>query len=144
MLNGMARSAVMGEVAKFPADQLNTNRATLEAGVKKELQSKVDAKAPNTFTITGVVIRNIVNDQSVQQTIRDSVAATNRLQTATKLVQVKEQEALANEKLANSFTPAFLQHEYNEAMKACAESGKCTLIVDGSSSGKTLNLGKSQ
>jgi hypothetical protein len=144
MLNGMARSSVMGEVAKFNADQLNTKRAELEAGIKKELQDKIDAKAPGTFAVTGVVIRNIVNDQSVQQSIRDSVTASNRLATATKLVQVKEQEALANDKLAQSFTPAFLQHEYNEALKACAESSKCTLIVDGSNSGKTLNLGKSQ
>lgn len=144
MLNGMARSSVMGEVGLYAADQLNTKRAELESGIVKDLQKKIDAKAPGTFTITGVVIRNIVNDQTVQQSIRDSVTASNRLATATKLVQVKEQEAMANEKLSASFTPAFLQHEYNQALAACAESGKCTLIVDGSSSGKTLNLGKSQ
>jgi regulator of protease activity HflC (stomatin/prohibitin superfamily) len=144
MLNGMARSSVMGEVGLYAADQLNTKRAELEAGIKADLQKKIDLKAPGTFTITGVVIRNIVNDQTVQQSIRDSVTATNRLATATKLVQVKDQEAQANEKLASSFTPAFLQHEYNMALAACAESSKCTLIVDGSNSGKTLNLGKSQ
>lgn len=144
MLNGMARSSVMGEVGLYDADKLNTNRDKLEAGIKADLQKKIDLKAPGTFTVTGVVIRNIVNDQTVQQSIRDSVTATNRLNTATKLVQVKEQEALANDKLAASFTPAFLQHEYNMALAACAESGKCTLIIDGSHSGKTLNLGKSQ
>jgi regulator of protease activity HflC (stomatin/prohibitin superfamily) len=144
MLNGMARSAVMSEVGLYPADQLNVKRSELETGIKVDLQKKVDAKAPGTFTITGVVIRNIVNDQTVQQSIRDSVTATNRLNTATTLVQVKQQEALANEKLGASFTPAFLQHEYNLAVAACAESGKCTLIIDGSNSGKTLNLGKSQ
>lgn len=142
MLNGMARSAIMGEVSKYPADTLNTKRSELEAGIKADLQAKVDAKTPGTFTVTGVVIRTITNDQSVQQSIRDNVTASNRLATATKLVQVRDQEAQANAKLAASFTPEFLQHEYNEALKACAESSKCTLIVDGSNSGKTLNLGK--
>jgi len=144
MLSGMSRSAVMGEVAKFPADQLNTNRAALETGIKVDLQSKIDAKAPGTFTVTGVVIRNILNDPQVQESIRKNVTAKNDLATATTLVQKREQDGLANEKLSVSFTPAFLQHEYNEALRACAESSKCTLIVDGSSSGKTLNLGKSQ
>ena len=144
MITGMARSAIMSEVAKFDADQLNVNREALEKGIKSDLQAKLEAKAPGTFTITGVVIRNIVNDQSVQQSIRDNVTAANKLATATKLVQVKEQEAIANEKLANSFTPEFLQHEYNMALQACAESSKCTLIIDGSNSGKVLNLGKGQ
>lgn len=144
MINGMARSAIMGEVAKHAADTLNTKRTELEQGIKADLQAKIDAKASGTFTVTGIVIRTITNDQSVQQSIRDNVTASNRLDTATKLVAVKEQEGLANAKLSQSFTPAFLQHEYNEALKACAESSKCTLIVDGSASGKTLNLGKSQ
>ena len=144
MVQGMANSAVMGEVAKYNADQLNTNREGLEKGIKADLQAKLTAKAPGVFEVTGVVVRKIVNDQTVQQTIRDSVSASNRLETATKLVKVKEQEALANDKLAASFTPAFLQHEYNEALKACADNPKCTLIVDGSSSGKVLNLGKGQ
>lgn len=144
MLNGMARSAVMGEVSKFNADELNTNRTELEAGIKLDLQNKIDAKAPGTFTVTGVVIRNILNDQKVQESIRSNVTAKNDLETAKTLVKKREQDGLANEKLSVSFTSAFLQHEYNMALAACAESSKCTLIVDGSASGKTLNLGKSQ
>lgn len=144
MLQGMANSAVSKEVGKLDASQLNTNRTVLESGIKNELQSMVDNKAPGIFTVTGVVIREIVNDQSVQQSIRDNVNAANRLDTAKKMVKVREQESLANTKLATSYTPEFLQHEYNEALKACAESSKCTLIVDGSASGKTLNLGNRQ
>lgn len=142
MLAGMARSAVMGEVSKFNADQLNTSRTALEQGIKADLQAKIDAKAPGTFTITGVVIRNILNDPQVQESIRRNVTAKNDLATATTLVSKREQEALANEKLNTSFTPAFLQHEFNEALKACADNPKCTLIIDGSNSGKMLNLGK--
>lgn len=144
MLKGMANSAVSKEVGKYDAALLNTNRTALETGIKTELQSLVDGKAPGVFTVTGVVIREIVNDQSVQQSIRDNVNAANRLDTATKMVLVRDQEALANAKLAKSYTPEFLQHEYNDALKACADSDKCTLIVDGSSSGKVLNLGNRQ
>lgn len=146
MLTGMARSAVMGEVSKFNADQLNLNRDALEKGIRADLQSKVDAKIPGVFTITGVVIRNILNDQQVQNSIRNNVTAKNDLETATTLVQKRKQDALANEALTTSFTPAFLQHEYNQALIACAENqkGACTLIVDGSSSGKMLNVGKAQ
>lgn len=142
MVEGMARSIVMDEVAKFRAEELNTNRGALEQGIKSGLQAKLNEKAPGVFTVTGIVINAIVNDQSVQASIRDSVAANNRLETAKKLVQVKEQEALANAKLTESLTPAFLQHEYNQAIASCADSGKCTLIIDGSNSGKVLNLAK--
>lgn len=142
MVSNFSRSAVMDEVSKFNADQLNTQRGPLETGIKANIQKRLDEKAPGVFTVTAVTVREIVNDESVQNSIRDNVTAQNRLDTATKLVSVRHQEALANEKLAQSFTPAFLQHEYNLALLACAESQKCTLIVDGSASGKTLNLGQ--
>lgn len=142
MVDNIARSAVMDEVAKFKAEELNTNRTKLESGIKAQLQARLNDKAPGVFTVTGVVVRDIQNDQSVQQSIRDNVAAANRLETAKKLVEVKQQEALANKELAQTLTPEFLQHEYNLAVTACAESGKCTLIIDGSNSGKVLNLPK--
>lgn len=141
MVQNLANSSIMTEVAKFNADALNTNRQALEGGIKRELQKRLDEKFQG-FTVTSVVVKTIQNDPSVQQSIRDNVTATNRLNTAKALVEVRTQEALANEKLAQSFTPAFLQHEYNQALLACAESKTCTLIIDGSASGKVLNLGK--
>ncbi|UPU15707.1 SPFH domain band 7 family protein [Salmonella phage STP55] len=65
-----------------------------------------------------------------------------RLDTARKNVEIRDQEARANQKLTTSLTPEYLQHEYNMVLQSCANSGKCTLIVDGSGSSKMLNVGK--
>ena len=44
-------------------------------------------------------------------------------------------------KTANTLTPAFLQHEYNQALMLFAQKGG-TVILDGSASSKILNVGK--
>ncbi|QZB90158.1 hypothetical protein selz497L_195 [Salmonella phage SenALZ1] len=83
-----------------------------------------------------------VSQKAVEQSIRDNVMADKRLDTARKNVEIRDQEAKANQKLTTSLTPEYLQHEYNMVLQSCANSGKCTLIVDGSGSSKMLNVGK--
>lgn len=137
-----AQGVVSDEVSKFDSMTIHQNRTPLENGIKAALQKKLDARSPGIFTITGVVINKVLTDPSVEQSIRDSVAAENRLATATKLVQVKEQEAKANEKVNQSLTPAFLEYQRIIAQQNCATSQHCTMIIDGGTSAKIINLNK--
>lgn len=142
MIETLSRSMTMDSVSRMDSMTIHANRPALEQSIKLDTQQALDAAAPGTFTITRVVVTTVQTDPTIEQSIRDNVTASKRLDTATKQVQIKEQEALANKATAATLTPEFLQHEYNEALKTCAGNSNCTLIVDGSDSGKILNVGK--
>lgn len=142
LIKTLAQGVVADEVSKFDSLTIHQNRVPLEAAIKASLQAQLDQRSPGTFKITSVVINKALTDGSIEQSIRDSVAADNRLATATKLVQVKEQEAKANEKVNQSLTPAFLEYQRILAQQNCASSDKCTMIIDGGSSAKIINLNK--
>ncbi len=132
MIDTLARSTTMDTVSRMDSLTIHANRPALEQQIVAELQKSLDKAAPGNFTITRAVVTNVQTDPTIEQSIRDNVTAGKRLDTARKQVQIKEQEGLANQKVAATLTPEFLQHEYNQAIASCATSGKCTLIVDGS------------
>jgi regulator of protease activity HflC (stomatin/prohibitin superfamily) len=129
LIQNVASGVINDSVSHFDSLTLHTNRGPLESMIKAELQSRLDKDNPNTFTVTNVIVRTIHTDPSVEDAIRNSIMAEKQVQTAKQLVQVKEQEAQANEKLTQSLTPAYLQHEYNMALQACASHQGCTMIV---------------
>jgi len=83
----------------------------------------------------------VKTDASIEQSIRNVVAKEKELETATLNVQVAQKNADAVAKTAVTLTPAYLQHEYNQVLMKFADKGG-TIILDGSSSQKILNLGK--
>lgn len=142
LVEATARGATMDAVSKMDSLTVHANRQALQDQIQRELQTSLDKQVPGTFTVTRVMVTSVETDPSIEQSIRDNVTAGKRLDTAKKLVAVKEQEALANQQIAQTLTPEFLQHEYNQAIASCATSDKCTLIVDGSSGGtqKLVNV----
>ncbi|QIQ62345.1 lipoprotein [Salmonella phage moki] len=137
-----AASSTMDAVSSLDSMTIHTQRAELEKMIKERTQQQLETAAPGMFTITRVLVKKALTDPSIEQSIRDNVMADKRLDTARKNVEIRDQEAKANQKLTTSLTPEYLQHEYNMVLQSCANSGKCTLIVDGSGSGKMLNVSK--
>lgn len=134
-----ASGIINDSVAKFDSLTLHQNRTPLEADIKTDLQKALNADSSGLFTITNVVIRAIHTDPSIEDSIRKAIMAEKEVQTATQLVLVKQQEAKANEMVAQSLTPEYLQHEYNQALLACAQNQHCTMIV-GSNVQPQLNI----
>lgn len=142
MIDTLARSVTMDSVSRMDSLTIHANRPALEQAIKTEAQKQLDSAAPGTFNVTRVVVTTVQTDPTIEQSIRDNVTADKRLDTAIKLTKVKEEEAKQNTKIATSLTPEFLQHEYNQAIQTCAANNNCHLIVDGSQSGKILNIAK--
>lgn len=141
LVRGVAISEIGTAVSKVDSLEMHKNFEQLGSGVKAALQASLDKTDPATFTITRVVIHRAVTDPTIEQSIRNVVAKEKELEAATLNVKVAQANAEANQKTALTLTPQFLQHEYNQVMKAAFESGKVgTIVMDGSASGKILNL----
>lgn len=141
-VESLSRSEIADAVSKHDSLTIHTQRNTLESEVKSALQSNLDASDPGQFQITRVVVRQVRTDPTVEQSIRNVVAKSKELEAATLQVQVAEKNAEAVAKTANTLTPAFLQHEYNQALIKFADSKSATVILDGSTSGKMLNVAR--
>jgi len=137
----IARSEVADAVSRHDSLTLHTQRNVLEAEVKKAVQESLDKADPGALLISRVIVRQITTDPTVENAIRNVVAKDKELEAATKQVQIAEKNAEAVAKTANTLTPAFLQHEYNQALMVFAQKGG-TVILDGSSSNKIINVGK--
>lgn len=142
LIHRLAAGEINDKVAKMESLTLHRNRDKLESNVLAGLQAELDKKVPDGFKITRVVVTGILTDAAIEASIQKSIQAEKDLEIATKQVQVKQQQALANEKLTQSLTPAYLQYEYIRSLQDCANSSGCTMIIDQSSSSKMLNIGR--
>jgi regulator of protease activity HflC (stomatin/prohibitin superfamily) len=136
----LARNAVYQEVAKVNSLMVHQQREHMAAQVQALLQRELEANDPGTFTISRVVIRNVVTDPAIEQAIQDAVSQQKRLeamqiraQIAQKEAEIRLTEAIgiakANEAINHSLTPEYLQHEANDALKLFAQKGGVTTVV---------------
>lgn len=141
LVDNKAHAAITDETAKLESLTMHTKQQVLADAIKQNLQKRLNDENPDTFKITDVTIRNIKTDPAIEESIRDAIKAQKNLETATKNVEVVEKTAQANNKLTQSLTPAYLQHEYNQALLECAKNKDCTMIV-GTNDKTLINVGK--
>lgn len=96
-----ARNALVKTIVQFKANQVNTDKATLEAKLKEILTAELEARFPDTFEITDVNIDSAQLDQNVEkvlqaQALLDSEKRTmeSRLELQKKQQEVLEQELI--------------------------------------------------
>lgn len=121
---------------------VHAKRDQLEAAARASIQKTLDESDPNKFIITQIIVRDVTTDNTIEESIRTVVAKGKELEAAKLSVAIAEKNAEATAKTAATLTPSFLQHEYNQVLMTFAKTGGNTLVLDGSSSSKILQLGK--
>ncbi|MFT4064342.1 SPFH domain-containing protein [Paraburkholderia sp.] len=152
LVANLAKAAIYDQVPKFDSLDLNQKRAELEADIVQATQAALDAdpSVKGTFVITRVVVRKIQTDPAIDNAIQQTVLAQqqlaqkeNQAQVARKDAEIAkiraEGQANANDQLQKTLTPAFLQHEYNQALQSCASNDHCTMVI-GQSGNTLLNV----
>jgi regulator of protease activity HflC (stomatin/prohibitin superfamily) len=140
LVSSLARGAVYDQVAKLDSLVLHTKREQIEAGVRDALQKELDAADKGVFTITRVVVRAVATDPSIEQSIRNAVAAQKELEQITiqndiavKRAQIKVTEARgiaeANRIINSTLTREYLQHEANQVLEEFAKKGNSHTVV---------------
>ncbi|WKZ86284.1 SPFH domain-containing protein [Ralstonia pickettii] len=154
LVQNIAKGQLSDEVSKLDSLTLHQNRQKLEDAVRASVQAELD-KDPTvrgTFEVTRVVVRTIMTDPTIEDAIRQAVSAQKQLEAKEKQIEIAKKDAeiektrasgkaAANAALNQTLTKDYLQHEYNEALLACAQRAGCTMIV-GSAGNTLLNVGK--
>lgn len=129
---GQGREAVYDSISTVDSLEIHKDRNNLRPLIKNGLQEILDAADPGCFKITTVVIKDAKTDGSLEESIQLATRKEKELEAMLKEVEIKEQEANANNKLASSLTPNIMRLRELEAMvKACESGNTCILDFTG-------------
>ncbi|MCA3130008.1 MAG: SPFH domain-containing protein [Betaproteobacteria bacterium] len=136
----VARNVAYEEVAKVDSLVLHTKRDEISSAVQKYMQTELDKTDPGVFTVTRVVVRSVLTDPSIEESIRQAVANQKKLEAMTVQTEIAKREAeirvteaegisKSNRIIAGSLTREYLQHEANQALLKFAEKGNTNTVV---------------
>lgn len=135
-----ARRAAYETVARIDSLTMHKKREQIAASIKARLQETLDSNDAGVFEVTRVVIRSVITDPSIEESIREAVANQKRLEAKQVMVEIErknaEIEAIRAEGIANAnsiinktLTTEYLQHELNLTLQKFAETGANTIVV---------------
>ena len=135
-----ARRAAYETVAKIDSLTMHRKREQISDAIKARLQEALDGNDPGVFTVTRVVIRSVLTDPSIEESIREAVANQKRLEAKQVMVEIERKNAeieairaqgiaRANDIINKTLTTEYLQHELNLTLQKFAETGANTIVV---------------
>ncbi len=135
-----ARRAAYETVAKIDSLTMHRKRGQISDSIKARLQEALDGNDPGVFVVTRVVIRSVLTDPSIEESIREAVANQKRLEAKQVMVEIERKNAeieairaqgiaRANDIINKTLTTEYLQHELNLTLQKFAETGANTIVV---------------
>ena len=146
-----ARRAAYETVAKIDSLSMHKEREQIGDSVQARLQQALDGNDANVFEVTRVVIRSILTDPSIEESIREAVANQKRLEAKQVMVEIERKNAeieairaegiaKANSIINKTLTAEYLQHELNLTLQKFAESGANTIVIPANMNGVNMIL----
>jgi len=136
----VARNRIYEEVAKVDSLVMHTRREELAGEIQRNMQSELDRTDPAVFKITRVVVRSVITDPSIEESIRAAVANQKKLEAMAVQTEIAKKEAdirvteargiaESNRIISGSLTREYLQHEANQALLTFANKGNTNTVV---------------
>ena len=146
-----ARRAAYETVAKIDSLTMHKKREQIAESIKARLQDALEGNDPGVFEVTRVVIRSVLTDPSIEESIREAVANQKRLEAKQVMVEIERKNAeieairaegiaKANDIINKTLTAEYLQHELNLTLQKFAESGANTIVVPANMQGFDMIL----
>lgn len=135
-----AESKIADAISKFDSLVIHQNRNALAEHIKTSIQEALDASDPGDFQITRVIVLSAMTDPSVEASIRRVVNKQKEKEAADLEEGIQRALAEANKQKTLGLSPTVLQEKYLDAMATCAANQHCTMIIDGTTATKILNI----
>ncbi len=146
-----ARRSAYETVAEIDSLTMHKKREQISDSIKTRLQETLNTNDPGVFEVTRVVIRSVLTDPSIEESIREAVANQKRLEAKQVMVEIErknaEIEAIraqgiadANGIINKTLTKEYLQHELNLTLQKFAETGANTIVVPANMQGFDMIL----
>jgi regulator of protease activity HflC (stomatin/prohibitin superfamily) len=142
LVENMARTAAYEEVAKQDSLTIHQHRDEVANAMKENIQKALNESDPGVFTVTRVVMRQVVTDPAIEQSILQAVQVQKQIEAKNAELELAKAEARRTVAEANgtaqrnailnaSITDNLIRYKQALAMEECASSGKCTMVIGG-------------
>lgn len=141
LVTSLARGTIYDMVGtKYDSLTIHQKRTELETEIKDGIQKELDANDPGVFTVSRVVIRQVLTDPAIEEAVR--MKATREAELKAKSIQVQvEQKNVEIRNLENQgLSPAVLRNKELDVLKIAAEKGSIFIVPQGST--PIVNVGK--
>lgn len=141
LLESVARGTIYDAVGtKYDSLTIHNKRSELETDIQEQMQAEMDKNDPGVFKVTRVVIRQVLTDPAIEESIR--LKATEEAKLKAKQIQVDvEKKNVEIRNLENQgLTPAVLRNKELDVLKIAAEKGSMIIVPQGST--PMINVGK--
>jgi len=136
----IARNVSYEEVARVDSLVMHIKRDQIAGAIEENMQKELERSDPDVFHITRVVIRSVLTDPSIEESIQRAVSNQKKLEAMAVQTEIAKKEAEirvteargiaeANRIIAGSLTREYLQHEANQALLKFAERGNTNTVV---------------
>lgn len=141
LVGRMAREATYNAFAKHIASDAHNQRTSIAADIREMTQKEIDADAGKGWIqITNVIVRNIVTDPKLEDSIKASAAVEFQIRQKKQEITLAqseaerqrvsaEGEARANEIISRSLSNQLIELRRIEAMARFAGTGTHTVLV---------------
>lgn len=140
LVENMARTAAYEEVSRQDSLTIHQHRDEVASAIKNNIQKELDKSDPGTFTITRVVMRQVVTDPAIEQSILQAVQVQKQIEAkrseielakaeAARTVTEAEGTAKRNQILNSSITDTLIRYKQALAQEECASRAGCTMII---------------
>ena len=133
LLESVSRGTVYDIVGtKYDSLSIHSRRNELETDIRESMQKDLDLNDPKTFTITRVVVRQVLTDPAIEESIR--LKATREAELKAKLIQVEiERKNVEIRELENQgLTTNVLRNKELDVLRIAAEKGSMFIVPQGS------------
>lgn len=141
LVESLSRGTIYDTIGtRYDSLSIHQKRTELEAEIKDGIQTELDASDKGVFTVTRVVIRQVLTDPAIEEAIR--MKATREAELKAKSIQVQvEQKNVEIRNLENQgLSPAVLRNKELDVLKIAAEKGSIFIVPQGST--PIVNVGK--
>jgi regulator of protease activity HflC (stomatin/prohibitin superfamily) len=136
----IARNVSYEEVARVDSLVMHTKRDEIASAIEQNMRRELERTDPGVFHVTRVVIRSVLTDPSIEESIRQAVSNQKKLEAMAVQTEIAKKEAEirvteargiaeSNRIIAGSLTREYLQHEANQALLKFAEKGNTNTVV---------------
>ena len=140
LVENLSRTAIYEEVAKHDSLTIHQHRDEVATAVQKNVQAELDKSDPGTFIVTRVVMRQVITDPAIENSILANVQMQKQIEAkkaelelakaeAARVVAEAEGTARRNNILTQSITNQLIEYKKALAMEECASNSKCTMII---------------
>lgn len=133
LLESVSRGTIYDIVGtKYDSLSIHSRRNELETDIRDAMQKDLDANDPKTFTVTRVVVRQVLTDPAIEESIR--LKATREAELKAKLIQVEiERKNVEIRELENQgLTTNVLRNKELDVLRIAAEKGSMFIVPQGS------------